>query len=170
MREDLIWGVRNSQEVDYHIIQSHFLARVYRVGVVTATSAYVIRPSFFDAALYRDFADAPDDIRHVDDIWLSGQASKRKVARLIVPSCCSHTGVTRHHSLQSYLGRNNMTRSSANHHALGWFRKHWEKDLWYQFNGVNQPTSRSWCATVYREWIGVTQWIRFVLRFGFVYI
>ena len=170
VRQDLIWGAPNLWERDYHVIYSHHLAQIYRVGVVTATSAYVIRPSFFDADLYRNFSGAPDDIRHVDDIWLSGQAARRRIPRYVVPSCCVHMGVTQHHSLQSYLGRHNMSRRSANSHALEWFREQWEKDIWYKLKGVNRPMDCSCWSVVYRAWNSAIQWTRFVLNFGFVYI
>ena len=166
MRQDLIWGVPGKYEIAYHIVESQYISQEYRVGVVTATSAYVIRPSFFDAALYRDFRGVPDDIRHVDDIWLSGQAAKRKVARLIVPSCCSHTGVTRTHVLERYLNEHNMNRFLANNHALEWFREHWEKNLWYKFNGVDGPSYRSWLMAVYRTSYSFILEFRFFIVFG----
>jgi hypothetical protein len=170
VRQDLIWGVNSLFETDYHIVQSHYLSQIYRVGVLTANFAYVIRPSFFDSHIYLDFNQAPRDVRRVDDIWLNGHAAKRNIARYVVPSCCPHIGVTQTHVLQTYFGRNNMSRLSANSHALQWFGKDWEKDLWYKYNGGNKPEYRDVWTIIRREWISTIEWIEFVIYFGFVYI
>jgi hypothetical protein len=154
--------------MDHHIIESQYLSEVYRVGVITANYAYLIRPSFFDSHIYLDFNQVSDDIRHVDDIWLNGQASKRKIARYVVPSCCSHLSVTRTHALDNYFKRNQMSRFSANNHALQWFRENWEKDIWYRFNGVNGPKYRHWWMMIYREWIGVILNLKFIVYFGWI--
>jgi hypothetical protein len=159
----------NAYETDYHIVLSHYISQVYRVGVITATSAYIIRPSFFDSQIYLDFNQAPADVRRVDDIWLNAYASKRNIPRYVVPSCCPHIGVTQAHVLEEYLKRNKMTRLSANSHALKWFSKNWEKDLWYIFNGVNRPEYRNSLTAIHREWITTVNWFKFVVSFGFVY-
>lgn len=148
-----------------HIIESQYLADVYRVGVLTATSGYLIRPSFFADKIYLDFNYLPDDIRHVDDIWLNAQAARQNIARYVVPSCCSHIGVTRTHVLEDYLTRNHMNRFAANTHALRWLSTSWEKDLWYRFHGVNRPNYRSWWKMIYRMWVDLIVQLRFFLYF-----
>ena len=166
VRQDLTWGVPGKYEIAYHVVESQYIYHEYRVGVVTATSAYVIRPSLFDVDLYRNFTGAPDDIRHVDDIWLSGQAARRRVARYIVPSCCAHIGVTRTHVLENYLNQHQTNRFLANSHALVWFRDYWENDLWYKFNGVAAPNYRSWLTAIYRQCCEFMLEIRFFISFG----
>jgi hypothetical protein len=151
-----------------HIIQSHYLSQVYHVGVVTANSAYIIRPSFFDSNLYLDFNQVPDDIRHVDDIWINGHASKRNIARYVVPSCCSHIEISQTPSLENYLITHQMNRFTANNHALQWFHQSWERDLWYRFEGENGPIYRSWWMMIYREWINLISIVKFILYFGFI--
>lgn len=151
-----------------HIVESYYLSEVYRVGILTATSAYLIRPSFFDAQIYLDFNLVPDDIRHVDDIWLNGQAAKQNIARYVVPSCCSHISVTQTHALQEYLVKNRMTRAAANSHALKWFATSWEKDLWYRFNGVNEPNYRGWWMLIHRVWVNAILYFKFTVYFGWV--
>jgi hypothetical protein len=154
--------------VAHHVIESHYLSDVYRVGVLTANYAYLIRPSFFDSHIYRDFNQVPDDIRHVDDIWLNGQASRQNIARYIVPSCCNHISVTRTHALEEYLQRNKMNRLSANNHALEYFGDSWEKNLWYRFRGENGPKYRRWWLIIYREWISIILNFKFIVYFGFI--
>ncbi|CAF4070079.1 unnamed protein product [Rotaria sp. Silwood2] len=166
VREDLIWGVGGKYEMAYHIIQSHYISEVYRVGVVTANSAYLIRPLFFDNHIYLYFNQVPNDIRRVDDIWLNGQASIRNIARYVIPSCCPHIGVTHTHVLEEYLGKNNMSRISANNHALQWFSGNWEQNLWYKFNGENAPKYRNWWIMIYREWISMMLYFKFIIYFG----
>ncbi|CAF1159217.1 unnamed protein product [Adineta steineri] len=169
IRKDLLWGVRGGFEIDYHIIRSYHLSKIYRVGIVTATDAYLIRPSFFDSHIYNDFSQAPNDIRHVDDIWLNGHAAIRNITRYVVPSCCSHIGVTRTHALEQYLVNHKMTRRSANSHALKWFDKTWEKDLWYKFKGENKPEHRNKRTVILREWMNIIEFLKFIINFGFVY-
>jgi hypothetical protein len=168
VRNDLIWGVGGKYEMAYHIIESQYLTEAYRVGVLTATYAYLIRPSFFDSQIYLDFNQAPADIRRVDDIWLNAHASKRNIPRYVVPSCCPHISVTQTHVLEEYLQKNRMDRFSANNHALHWFGRDWEKDLWYRFNGANRPDYRSWWMAFYREWICMILNLKFVVYFGFI--
>ncbi|CAF1364535.1 unnamed protein product [Rotaria sordida] len=100
VREDLIWGVEGKYEIGYHVIEFPYLSEVYRVGVLTANYGYLIRSSFFDFHIYQDFNQVSGDIRHVDDIWLNGQASKLNIPRYVIPSCCSHIEVTRTHVLE----------------------------------------------------------------------
>ncbi|CAF1450559.1 unnamed protein product [Rotaria sordida] len=100
VREDLIWGVEGKYEIGYHVIEFQYLSEVYRVGVLTANYGYLIRSSFFDFHIYQDFNQVSGDIRHVDDIWLNGQASKLNIPRYVIPSCCSHIEVTRTHVLE----------------------------------------------------------------------
>jgi hypothetical protein len=138
------------------------------VGILTANYAYLIRPSFFDYHMYLDFNQVSDDIRHVDDIWLNGQASKQNIPRYVVPSCCSHISVTRTHALEEYLQKNKMNRRSANNHALQWFNGSWEKDLWYRFNGENRPKYRNWWLAIYREWTDLILKLKFTVYFGFI--
>ncbi|UJR09170.1 hypothetical protein I4U23_013418 [Adineta vaga] len=168
IREDLYWGVGGQEEIFYHIIESARLSDMYRVGVVTANNAYLIRPSFFDSHIYLDFNQAPADIRRVDDIWLNGYASKRNISRFVVPTCCRSISVTRTHERENYLISHHMSRSSANDHALKWFNQTWEKDLWYRFNGQNRPKYRSWWSKIYREWLNIILRLRFIIYYGFV--
>lgn len=168
VRQDLRWGVRGKYEIARHIIESQYLSEVYRVGILTATNGYLIRPSFFDAHIYLDFNQVSDDIRHVDDIWLNGQASKQNIARYVVPSCCSHISVTRTHELEDYLKRNNMNRLSANTHALQWFSNNWENNLWYRFKGENGPKYRDWWTMILREWTDLILQLKFIVYFGFI--
>ncbi|CAF0980528.1 unnamed protein product [Rotaria sp. Silwood1] len=168
IREDLIWGVSGAVELGYHIIESFRLSEIYRVGIVTANHAYVIRPSFFDSQIYLDFKQAPDDIRHVDDIWLNGHASKRNITRLVIPTCCYSISITRTHELENYLISHQITRSSANDHALKWFNQTWEKDLWYRFNGQNRPKDLIWWIKIYRKWISIILRLKFIIYVGFI--
>lgn len=155
VRQDLTWGVGSAREMSYHIVESQYISEVYRVGVITANYGYLIRPSFFDSHIYLDFNRAPNDVRRVDDIWMNGHAARRNIARYIIPSCCSPTGLTQTHALETYLRNHQMDRFTANTHALEWFADYWERNLWYRFAGVNAPIYRGWSSWIYREWIGM---------------
>ena len=161
-----MWGVGGKDEMSRHIIESHRISRVYRVGVITATSAYLIRPSFFDSHVYRDFDQAPDDIRHVDDIWLNGHASSQNISRYVVPSFCSHISVTQTHALENYLTSHHMSRWSANTRALKWFGGNWGDTPWYKFEGENGPIYKTWWTSARQSWLSTVGWLQFVYSFG----
>jgi hypothetical protein len=152
----------------YHVIHSYRIAQVYRVGVTTANSAYLIRPSFFDSHIYLDFDQAPADARRVDDIWMNGYAAKRNIARYVVPSCCPPIGVFRTDALEAYLRGHGMSRATANNRALKMFKTYWEQNLWFQYSGVNAPPSYSWLTGMNRKWNTRIQKMRFIRRFGHI--
>ena len=142
------------------------MADAYRVGVLTANNAYLIRPSFFDSTLYDDFFNVTNDIRRMDDIWLNGHAAKRNISRYVVPSCCQQFSITRTHELENYLTSHQMTRATANDHALLWFEKYWEKDLWYRFNGENRPDAPHRLIKSIRQTKILIQKLLFLIQFG----
>lgn len=155
-------------EFSYHIIASHRISEMYRVGVVTANNAYVIRPFFFDSHLYDDFNSVAADIRRVDDIWLNGHAAKRQISRFVIPACCVSVSVTRTHELENYFQSHQMTRSQANDHALRWFNQSWEKDFWYRFKGENQPKYNHGLVKTVQEWINFIVRLKFFIYCGFI--
>ncbi|CAF1281552.1 unnamed protein product [Rotaria sordida] len=168
IRDDLTWGVSGREELAYHIIESFRLSEIYRIGIVTANHAYLIRPSFFDSHIYLDFKQVSDDIRHVDDIWLNGHASKRNITRLVIPTCCFSISVTKTHELENYFNKHQFTRLVANNNALKWFNKSWEKDLWYKFYGQNRPKDCNWWIKIYRQWINIILRLKFIIYVGFI--
>lgn len=167
VREDLQWGVSDAEEYSYHVVEAFRISEPYRVGVITANSAYVIRPSFFDNHIYDDFQGAPEDVRRVDDIWMNGHASRRNITRLVIPTCCSSIGITRTHELENYFISHHMTRASANDHALRWFSQSWETGLWYRFKGENSPKYRNRLVRIYREWINIILRLKYFIYVGF---
>ena len=168
VRQDLVWGVDGTEEFSYHVIASHRIWEMYRVGVVTANNAYVIRPLFFDSHIYDDFNNVSADIRRVDDIWLNGHAAKRQIARFVISACCVSTSVTRTHELENYFIAHQMTRSQANDHALQWFNQSWDKDLWYRFKGENPPKYSDGLGKIVRQWINLIVRLKFIIYCGFI--
>lgn len=164
VREDLRWGVGTALEYFYHVIEAHRLDDVYRVGVITANNGYLIRPEMFDFHFYEDFQNVTEDIRRMDDIWLSGNAAKRNVSRLVVPTCCQHRSVTKTHELENFLTKHRMSRSGANDNALRFFKNHWEHFLWYRFHGENRPNKPFFFVRVYRFICNCFQQLRISFR------
>jgi hypothetical protein len=155
-------------EISYHIIQSYDISEIYRVGILTANNAYLLRPSFFNSHIYLDFDQVAKDIQRVDDIWLNGHASKRNVPRYVIPACCASISITRVHELENYLISHQMSRSSANTHALQWFNQSWEKDLWYKFKGENRPKYSTGLMNIFRRWIDTFARLKMIIYCGFV--
>ncbi len=86
----------------------------------------------------------------------------------MIPACCSSISVTQTHELENYLITHQMSRGSANDHALKWFNQTWEKDLWYKFNGVNHPKYLNLWTKIYRKWISGIFRVKFIFYFGFI--
>ena len=169
VRDDLRWGVSDSIEYSFHVVLSHFIRKMYRVGVITANSAYLIRPRFFDEKIYSNFSQIHDEIRHVDDIWLNGHAARRNISRFVVPSLCPSLSVTRTHELENFFEKHQTTRSAANDRALRSFENVWEKTLSYRFHGENHPTYRFWFQTIFRESFCAMWKLQLILQFGKVF-
>lgn len=169
VREDLIWGVSNAKEFSYHVVLSHQLKEIYRVGVLTANSAYLIRPKFFDEQIYSQIYDVPDYIHHVDDIWLNGHAARRNVSRSVVPSFCPNLSVTRTHELERFFQSHQTSRAFVNDRALQWFKSDWEKDLWYRFHGENPPNYRHWLQILFRESLCAMWKLKLIIAIGKVF-
>jgi hypothetical protein len=76
--------------------------------------------------------------------------------------------VTRTHELENYLIAHQMSRSSANGHALKWFNQSWEKDLWYRFKGENHPEYCNWFIEIYRQCMNLILTLKSIIYCGFI--
>ena len=56
-----------------------------RVAVMTGCGSYLIRPRFFDEALW-DYSTAPKGAFYMDDIWISGCLDRRDVEKYVIPA------------------------------------------------------------------------------------
>jgi len=97
---------------------------------------------------------------------LNGHASKRNISRFVVPSCCFSISISRTHELESYFHEHQITRRLANDEALKWFGSTWEKDLWYRFEGINRPNSRTWPEKIFRLIFSINFQIKYYLFNG----
>jgi len=55
------------------------------VDVMFGTWGYLVPPGALDGSV-ADFSSAPDGVRNVDDVWISGHLARRGAARLVVPA------------------------------------------------------------------------------------
>jgi hypothetical protein len=66
-----------------HILCSAIAAPV-SVDILFGTWGYLLPPGALDGAVH-DFAQAPEALRWVDDVWISGHLARRGVRRVVVP-------------------------------------------------------------------------------------
>jgi hypothetical protein len=67
------------------IFRASQIRETKRVAVITGTASYLIQPRFFDVGLW-DYSSAPASAFYVDDIWISGQLSRRGIEKYVVPA------------------------------------------------------------------------------------
>lgn len=81
-------GVRLEAGVDFADATHLFATAVAAptaVDVLFGTWGYLVPPGALDATV-GDFSAAPDAVRNVDDIWISGHLARRGVPRMVVPA------------------------------------------------------------------------------------
>src|SRR5947208_1780551 len=70
---------------DARMIRARELRQPEPAAVMTGCGSYLIQPRLFDESLW-DYSKAPQAAFFMDDIWISGCLSCRKVKRYVVPA------------------------------------------------------------------------------------
>ena len=70
---------------DARMIKASELRQPEAVAVITGCGSYLIQPRFFDESLW-DYSRAPQGAFFMDDIWISGCLTRRKVQKYVVPA------------------------------------------------------------------------------------
>ncbi len=55
---------------------------LYVTDIIQGYSGYLIKPRFFDIKKLKDFSDAPEIVKYVDDVWISAHS---KVSKYVLP-------------------------------------------------------------------------------------
>src|SRR5437867_5155771 len=79
---------------DARMIKASELRQPEAVAVITGCGSYLIQPRFFDESLW-DYSKAPKGAFYMDDIWVSGCLTRRKVQRYVVPASAMMRSVRR---------------------------------------------------------------------------
>ncbi len=85
---------RNLDWRDARMIKASELRQPEAVAVITGCGSYLIQPRFFDESLW-DYSPAPKGAFYMDDIWVSGCLTRRKVQRYVVPASAMMRSVRR---------------------------------------------------------------------------
>jgi glycosyltransferase involved in cell wall biosynthesis len=81
-------GAAMPQSLDWRdakMIRGSELRQPQPAAVITGCGSYFIQPRFFDETLW-DYSNAPNGAFYMDDIWISGWLSRRRVKRYVVPA------------------------------------------------------------------------------------
>jgi hypothetical protein len=109
---------------DARMIQASELRQPQAVAVVTGCGSYLIQPRFFDEAV-GDYSQAPQGAFYMDDIWISGCLTRRKVKRYVVPASGMMRSVLRQHRTLSLHDVPNG-RQYNNNETIAFFGEVWD--------------------------------------------
>jgi len=109
---------------DARMIRARELRQPEPAAVMTGCGSYLIQPRFFDETLW-DYSKAPQAAFFMDDIWISGCLSCRKVKRYVVPASAMMRSVFRQRRTLS-LHDVPSGRQQNNNETIAFFRDTWD--------------------------------------------
>ena len=109
---------------DATMIKASELRQPERVAVITGCGSYLIQPKFFDESLW-DYSAAPQGAFFMDDIWVSGCLTRRKVQRYVVPASAMMRSVRRQRRTLSLHDVPNG-RQHNNNETIAFFEDAWD--------------------------------------------
>ena len=109
---------------DARMIRGRELRQPEPAAVMTGCGSYLIQPRFFDESLW-DYSKAPQAAFFMDDIWISGCLSCRKVKRYVVPASAIMRSVFRQRRTLS-LHDVPSGRQQNNNETIAFFRDTWD--------------------------------------------
>jgi len=109
---------------DARMIRGRELRQPEPAAVMTGCGSYLIQPRFFDESLW-DYSKAPQAAFFMDDIWISGCLSCRKVKRYVVPASAMMRSVFRQRRTLS-LHDVPSGRQQNNNETIAVFRDTWD--------------------------------------------
>ena len=95
-----------------------------RIAVMTGCGSYLIKPRFFDAALW-DYSAAPHGAFYMDDIWISGWLDRRGVEKYVVPASAMMRSVRKQSGTMTLHDVPNG-RQHNNNETIQFFRESWK--------------------------------------------
>jgi hypothetical protein len=109
---------------DARMIKASELRQPEAVAVITGCGSYLIQPKFFDQSLW-DYSRAPQGAFFMDDIWVSGWLTRRKVQRYVVPASAMMRSVRRQRRTLSLHDVPNG-RQHNNNETIAFFEHAWD--------------------------------------------
>ena len=109
---------------DAEMIKGSGLRQPEAVAVITGCGSYLIQPRFFDESLW-DYSQAPQGAFFMDDIWISGCLTRRKVQRYVVPASAMMRSVRRQRRTLSLHDVPNG-RQHNNNETIAFFEDAWD--------------------------------------------
>jgi len=109
---------------DARMIRARELRQPEPAAGMTGCGSYLIQPRFFDESLW-DYSKAPQAAFFMDDIWISGCLSCRKVKRYVVPASAMMRSVFRQRRTLS-LHDVPSGRQQNNNETIAFFRDTWD--------------------------------------------
>jgi len=109
---------------DARMVKASELRQPEAVAVITGCGSYLIQPRFFDESLW-DYSRAPQGAFFMDDIWISGCLTRRKVQRYVVPASAMMRSVRRQRRTLSLHDVPNG-RQHNNNETIAFFGDAWD--------------------------------------------
>ena len=109
---------------DAKMIKASELRQPEAVAVITGCGSYLIQSRFFDESLW-DYSRAPKGAFYMDDIWVSGCLTRRKVQRYAIPASAMMRSVRRQRETLSLHDVPNG-RQYNNNETIAFFGDVWD--------------------------------------------
>jgi hypothetical protein len=120
-------GAAMPRDLDWRhakMIRASELRQPQPAAVITGCGSYLIQPRFFDESLW-DYSGAPQGAFFMDDIWVSGCLTRRKVQRYVAPASAMMRSVHRQRRTLSLHDVPNG-RQHNNNETIAFFEDTWD--------------------------------------------
>lgn len=105
------------------------IKEIRKIDIVQGYAGYLIKPSFFDINKLKDYSQAPEELRYVDDVWISAHSL---VQKFIIPMkrFCYNPNSTRKFYKSTSLAKisnKGKLRNEDRHNSIGirFFKGRW---------------------------------------------
>lgn len=105
--------------------------KLHQTDIIQGYSGYLIKPRFFDLAELKDYTDVPEQLKLVDDVWISAHAKVPKFVFPLSRYCYSPLSTRGYFNTNSLsLFNNRKTRDEDRHNSIGirYFKDRWTRD------------------------------------------
>lgn len=109
------------------------IKQLYPTNIVQGYAGYLIKPNFFNLDELKDFSKAPNEIRYVDDVWISAHS---KVRKFVIPikRYCYNTFFTRKFYKSTSLAKISNKGGKSNSERYNTIGIRYFKDRWEMFD------------------------------------
>ena len=109
-------------------VKSTRTKKLYQTDIIQGYSGYLIKPRFFDLDELKDYSGVPEQLKLVDDVWISAHANVPKFVLPLSRYCYSPLSTRGYFNTNSLsLLNNRKERDEDRHNSIGikYFKDRW---------------------------------------------